>query len=350
MTTLSSDVAIAVYDDDPQQLPMRLHVIRVAQRDAADDIGAYGGCPVVGCTRRSELIAVIERSGRVIAFIDLESRLGDMSGARLIRSLAGDPDLGRSADLVAMTAHNSFEILVALGNDVVGVLQTTGEDLGADAAAALRHAADEQRVGRRAFPRAHTPASVQAGVAARFREHFGFDPRPGDLLVAGNLAQGVSDSVTNGELAGIEGARSAVAHFKRAVKDARGVPVDLVVDLAQAFLRGTIRESLDEPVRAGTIELAINAVHDPEVRQQARLSEGDIELVLRVVSAWDAELQQLDARDQARRHLRVEPTLRRACPDEAERARLVFALHVLADIASEPVPSADSGLLVSDQR
>lgn len=330
---------IVVYDDDPQQLPMRRHVIRVAQRDAGALAGPYADAEVVGCTFRREVLEAIEGARHSIAFVDLESRTGDMSGARLIRTLADDPALSARVDVVAMTAHNSFEILAAFGRDVVAVLQTTSEDLGTDAAEALTHAADPDRAGRRAFPRAQTPGSVQELVGVRFHEHFGFDPRPGDLLVAGNLAQGVPDSVTNHELQSIDGARSAVAHFKRAVKEARGVPVDLVAPLAISFLRGVVRESLDEPVRAGTIELAASVVGDPEVAELARLSEQDLQLVLRTARVWEQEMEQLDARDQAGRQLRVQPTLKLACPDEAERARLLVALHVLADVASEPVPA-----------
>lgn len=337
-------VAIVVYDDDPQQLPMRRHLLLSAQREAADDLGAFGTCEVVDCSSRTEVITVLEHVDRAIAFIDLESRTGQMRGARLLRTIDDDPRLRDRCMPVAMTAHNCFAVLAELGTCVAAVLQTTGEDLHADACDCLRHVTDPEARGRRAFPTAQTPAAVDRNVLHRFIEHFGFTPRPGDVYIVGNLALGISDSITNRELRDVEGARSAVAHFKRAVKEARGVPVDLVVPLAHGFLSGCVRDTLTEPVRAGTLDLAVATLAEPALLELARITETDISLVRRCGRVWHRALAVLDSRDQAGRQTQVARVLEAAAPDDAERVRLLFLLHVLADLAHEPAQRASAAL------
>ncbi|MBJ7469880.1 MAG: hypothetical protein JHD16_01195 [Solirubrobacteraceae bacterium] len=338
-------VAIVVYDDDPQQLPLRRHLLLSAQRAVGADLGRYAGCEVVDCSSRTEVLTVVEHVDHAVAFIDLESRTGQMRGARLLRTIDDDPRLRARCTPVAMTAHNCFAVLAELGTCVTAVLQTTGEDLHGDACEALRHVTDPEAGGRRrAFPRAQTPVEVDRSIKHRFVEHFGFEPRPGDLYIVGNLAQGVSDSITNRELKDISGARSAVAHFKRAVKEARGVPVDLVVPLAQGFLAGCVRDTLTEPVRAGTVDLAVSALADERLLELARISDADIALVRRCGRVWHRALGALDSRDQAGRQLQVSRVLEASAPDDAERVRLLFLLHVLADLAHEPSQQASAAL------
>lgn len=329
-------VAIVVYDDDPQQLPMRRHLLLSAQRSVGAQLGRFGSCEVVDCSSRTEVLTVVEHVDHAVAFIDLESRTGQMRGARLLRTIDDVAALRARCTPVAMTAHNCFAVLAELGTCVAAVLQTTGEDVHADACEALRHVTDPESVGRRAFPRAQTPAEVDRAVDHRFVQHFGFSARPGDLYIVGNLAQGVSDSITNRELKDIVGARSAVAHFKRAVKEARGVPVDLVVPLAQGFLSGCIRDTLTEPVRAGTIDLAVAALAEDRLLDLARMTDQDIALVRRCGRVWHRALAALDSRDQSGRQIQVARVLAAAAPDDAERVRLLFLLHVLADLAHEP--------------
>ncbi len=338
-------VAIVVYDDDPQQLPLRRHLLLSAQRLVGADLGRYATCEVVDCSSRTEVLTVVEHVDHAVAFIDLESRTGQMRGARLLRTIDDDPRLRARCTPVAMTAHNCFAVLAELGTCVTAVLQTTGEDLHGDACEALRHVTDPELGGRRrAFPRAQTPAEVDRAIKHRFVEHFGFEPRPGDLYIVGNLAQGVSDSITNRELKEIHGARSAVAHFKRAVKEQRGVPVDLVVPLAQGFLAGCVRDTLTEPVRAGTVDLAVSALADERLLELARISDADIALVRRCGRVWHRALGALDSRDQAGRQLQVARVLEASAPDDAERVRLLFLLHVLADLAHEPSQQASAAL------
>lgn len=336
--------AIIVYDDDPQQLPMRRHLLMAAQRSTRHDLGDFGDCEVVDCSSKAEVLSVLEHVTRAVAFIDLESRTGQLRGARLLRTIDDDPALRTRCIPVAMTAHNSFAVLAELGSCVQAVLQTTSEDLFSDAVGALRHVCDPDARGRRAFPPAITPVSVDAAVRHRFVEHFGFEPRAGDLYIVANLAHGVSDSITNRELKEIEGARSAVAHFKRAVKEARGVPVDLVVPLAQSFVAGAVRNTLTEQVRAGTLDLAVAALAEPDQLTAARITENDISLVRRCGRVWHRALAEIDSRDQTGRQLQVERVLRVAAPDAAERIRLVFVLHVLADLAHEPSPTTSAAL------
>ncbi len=338
-------VAIVVYDDDLQQLSLRRQVLLAAQARAGERLGEFAGCEVVDCSSRAEVLTLIEHLDHALLFVDLESRTGQLRGARLLRTIAEVPVLRSRSTSVAMTAHNCFAVLAGLGPWVSGVLQTTGEDLGQDAQDALEHAASqESRQRRRAFPRAQTPAEVRFAIRHRFLEHFGFDARPGDLQIVTNLAQGVSDSITNRELGEIEGARSAVAHFKRAVKEARGVPIDLVVPLAQSFVAGCVRESLDEPTRAGTLDLAVAALADDATLDLARISDDDIALVRRCGRVWNVALSNLDPRDQTGRQTRVERVLCTAAKSEAERERLRFVLHLLADLAHEPAPEASAAM------
>ncbi len=338
-------VAIVVYDDDQQQLSLRRHILLAAQQQAGDALGLYADCEVVDCGTRAEVLTLVEHLDHSLLFIDLESRTGQLRGARLLRTIAETPHLAARSTSVAMTAHNSFTVLVGLKYAVAGVLQTTGEDLGHDAREALLHvAAPETRSRRRAFPRALTASEVRGGVRLRFIEHFGFEPRTGDVHIVANLAQGVSDSVTNRELKEIDGARSAVAHFKRAVKDARGVPIDLVVPLAQSYLAGCVRETLDEPTRAGTLDLATATLADRQALDLARISDDDVALVRRCGRVWHHAQTQLDPRDQAGRQVRVERVIEATCPDETERERLRFLVHLLADLAHEPAPEASAAM------
>lgn len=265
---------ILVWCDDPAQLPMRVAVVRAAARE----LPAYRDTVVEGAPQRSELLTCVATLDRpCVLVLGLGGRTGALKGMRMLRTIRWHPRLSARCLAVALTSHRSEGVRSALDGLACAMVASTSPDVLEHLAAALDHATP---LGPgdpgpcRAFPDALSHHEWEAMHLHAFVESFGIRPRLGDLLIVGNIARRVPDSVTDRQLADLGPyARGGVRAFKRAVEHARGVAYSDVDEMASNFVHRLVQWQAEDRPSVVEVESALRAIARPEMRRASYLTD-----------------------------------------------------------------------------
>lgn len=350
---------ILVYDDDALRgnLETRckiandaLDMLRGSLPDDDPIVELTRGAEIAGFGTREDLLQAIERRNKsdwAIALIDLQDADGSMRGARIIRTIRDNPELRLRCMPVALTVHANPAMQRALRPWAFALVAMGSTRSAAHLSDALVDLYGRQpsaeAPGCSPYPEADEPDASRA-YAENFYRRFKVHPRLGDDLVISHIDRDIPGTVTDARLHAQSAAsggqwRRSVADFKDEVAHANDWGTASVARMVRAFLADMVRLDFDDPINPQEINTAGGLWRNRSTRLRTRIpvaaapvldaffSEFETQVALSTGSPQNAGMNE---------HALVVARASVAKRHQVSEDWIVYALHVLLDLAQEP--------------